>query len=77
MTDYTIALARSKDLAQLPVIELAAARLLRGHAPESVLNETTGYDELEKALRDGHLWVVLRVRDVDDVPRCPLEHAVL
>src|SRR5262249_15582962 len=62
--DYTIAPARPKDLAQLAAIELAAAQLLRGHAPAAVLDETTSQDELEKALRNGHLWVVL----ADDAP---------
>ena len=37
---YTIALARPRDLAGLPAIELAAARLLEGHAPERVLAES-------------------------------------
>ena len=43
----------------MPAIELAAARLLAGHAPESVLSETTGGEELVAAQRDGHLWVAL------------------
>src|SRR5262245_43475887 len=55
--------ARLQDLARLPAIELAAARLLEGHAPASVLNETTDLDVLQKAQRDGHLWVAL----LDDV----------
>ena len=45
-------------------IELAAARLLEGHAPESVLNETTSLDVLKRAQREGRLWVAL----ADDVP---------
>ncbi len=61
---YTIARARPKDLAVLPAIELAAARLLVGHAPESVLNETTSDEVLNTAQRHGHLWVAL----ADDVP---------
>ena len=61
---YTITPARPKDLAMLPVIELAAARLLLGHAPESVLNETTSDEVLKNAQRHGHLWVAL----ADDVP---------
>jgi hypothetical protein len=65
---YTIIAARPEDLAQLPAIELAAARLLEGHAPESVLGETTSADVLENARRDGRLWVA---------PPRPLEHAVL
>ena len=54
---YTIASARSEDLAWLPAIELAAAQLLRGHAPESVLNEVTDSQAFEAAARHGHLWV--------------------
>lgn len=56
---YTIALARPQDLARLPGIELAAASLLAGHAPESVLRETTSQSDLEQAQRHGHLWVAL------------------
>jgi GNAT superfamily N-acetyltransferase len=61
---YTITLARSRDLALLPAIELAAARLLAGHAPSSVLLETTNRQELTDAQRLGLLWVAL----ADDVP---------
>ena len=41
---YTISAARVEDLSRLSAIERAAARLLEGHAPESVLNETTSLD---------------------------------
>ena len=61
---YTITAARGEDLARLAAIELAAARLLAGHAPESVLNETTSLDVLKHAQRDGRLWVAL----AKDVP---------
>ena len=61
---YTITAARLQDLPRLSAIELAAARLLEGHAPESVLNETTSLDVLKQAQRDGRLWVAL----ADDVP---------
>ena len=61
---YTITLARPEDLAALSAIELAAARLLAGHAPESVLNETISGEVLKTAQRHGHLWVAL----ADDVP---------
>ena len=61
---YQIAAARPHDLALLPAIELAAARLLSGHAPESVLSEATSQEDFEHALRQGHLWVAL----VEDVP---------
>ena len=56
---YSIKAARPQDLARLPAIELAAARLLAGHAPESVLEETTAWDVLQQAQRGGHLWVAL------------------
>src|SRR5262249_28838174 len=57
--DYSIVRARPEHLSELTKIELAAARLLSGHAPESVLCETTGQEEFQKALRNGHLWVAL------------------
>jgi GNAT superfamily N-acetyltransferase len=57
--DYRIALARPHDLPLLPAIELAAARLLAGHAPASVLGETTSQFALRKARRAGQLWVAL------------------
>jgi len=58
-TPYRITTARPEDLTRLPSIELAAARLLAGRAPESVLNETTSPEVLENARREGHLWVAL------------------
>lgn len=54
---YTIGRARRCDVAALPSIELSAARLLSGHAPDDVLNETTPLRELEHARREGLLWV--------------------
>lgn len=60
---YQITTARPDDLPMLASIELAAARLLSGHAPESVLGETTAHDEFEDARRHGHLWVA-RANDV-------------
>ena len=57
---YSVIPARSRDLPMLPVIELAAARLLVGHAPESVLSEATSAADFERACRDDHLWVALR-----------------
>lgn len=54
---YEITMARPGDLPMLPSIELAAARLLAGHAPECVLAETTSQDEFEDARRHGLLWV--------------------
>ena len=56
---YQIAPARPQDLSLLPAIERAAAELLRGHAPDSVLNETTDCDTFADAARDGRLWVAL------------------
>lgn len=61
---YTIASARVRDLSALPAIELAAARLLVGQAPETVLAEATSHEELRDAQRLGHLWVAL----IDDQP---------
>jgi GNAT superfamily N-acetyltransferase len=51
--------ARPEDLAPLPAIERAAAQLLRGHAPESVLNEVTDDRTFADAARQGCLWVAL------------------
>lgn len=61
---YRIRMARPEDLPLLPAIELAAARLLAGSAPESVLTETTSEADLEDAQSHGHLWVAL----ADDRP---------
>ena len=43
---------------------MPASRPLEGHAPESVLNETTSLDVLKQAQRAGRLWVAL----ADDAP---------
>lgn len=61
---YSIATSRPSDIPLLPAIELAAATLLVGHAPASVLAETTSQAELEDAQRRGQLWVAL----ADGVP---------
>jgi len=61
---YRIAAARLNDLRLLPAIELAAARLLAGRVPDSVLAETTSDEELQDAHSRGLLWVAL----ADDVP---------
>ena len=61
---YEILQARPRDIAFLGPIELAAARLLEGHAPESVLNETSNEADLLSAQGRGHLWVAL----ADDIP---------
>jgi GNAT superfamily N-acetyltransferase len=62
--DYRIIPARPGDLSSIAEIELAAARLLTGHAPESVLAETTDVESLEGSRRSGRLWVAL----AGDVP---------
>jgi GNAT superfamily N-acetyltransferase len=56
---YEIAASRPGDLPLLPAIELAAATLLAGHAPASVLAETTSLADLEEARQRGQLWVAL------------------
>ena len=61
---YEIAAAQPHDLPLLPAIELAAATLLAGRAPASVLAETTTQAVLEDAQQRGHLWVAL----ADGVP---------
>jgi GNAT superfamily N-acetyltransferase len=55
--DYSIRSAQAEDIPALSAIELAAAQLLRGYAPEAVLAETTDECALANAARDGHLWV--------------------
>jgi len=64
MLKYEITTARPKDLPLLTGIELAAARLLAGHAPASVLSETTSQEDFERSRAEGLLWVAL----ADDVP---------
>jgi GNAT superfamily N-acetyltransferase len=56
---YEVVAARAVDLAALAGVELAAARLLAGQAPQSVLNETTSLDTLALAMSEGRLWVAL------------------
>ena len=56
---YSIVNARQQDLCWLPGIELAAAALLLGHAPESVLKETTAEQDFRAAQAQGRLWVAL------------------
>ena len=56
---HRIVPARPSDLRLLPLIELAAASMLAGHAPSSVLLETTSQEELTAAQERGHLWVAL------------------
>jgi GNAT superfamily N-acetyltransferase len=54
---YTIRRGRPQDVSRLAAIERAAARLLVGHAPESVLAETTSELELMQAQAAGRLFV--------------------
>ena len=56
---YRIVAARPRDLPAIGAIELAAARLLAGYAPDTVLNEMTSEQELRDAQRHGRLWVAL------------------
>jgi GNAT superfamily N-acetyltransferase len=56
---YAIVEARPQDVAALPAIERAAARLLVGHVPDSMLEETTEESELDAARAAGRLWVAL------------------
>jgi GNAT superfamily N-acetyltransferase len=56
---YTIRPARPRDVGGLAAIELAAARLLLGHVPESALTETTSEPELMRAQAAGRLFVAL------------------
>ena len=64
MPPYKIVRARLRDIQFIGRIELAAAQLLRGHAPETVLHETTAEEKLREARRYGRLWVALN----GDVP---------
>jgi GNAT superfamily N-acetyltransferase len=54
---YSIQPARAEHSSALPAIELSAAQMLRGHAPETVLAEITDECTFADAARDGRLWV--------------------
>ena len=56
---YSIVIARPEHLHVLPTVELSAATLLRGYAPDSVLNETTDEATFAEAQRAGLLWIAL------------------
>jgi GNAT superfamily N-acetyltransferase len=56
---YSIRTARLRDLAGLASIEREAAQLLRGHAPQSVLDENTTEAGFLEAQVAGRLWVAL------------------
>jgi len=64
MPFYRIVGARPRDLHLIAAIELAAAQLLRGHVPDTVLNEITSKQQLREAQTGGRLWVAL----ADDTP---------
>jgi GNAT superfamily N-acetyltransferase len=55
--DYEIGHAHPDEVSSLGAIEKAAAALLDGKAPEAVLRETTGLEELVEAQQQGRLWV--------------------
>lgn len=57
MADWEIGTARPGEVAALPAIERAAARLLRGRAPDAVLAEATPAADFESARRAGRLLV--------------------
>ena len=56
---YSIIAAKLEHLAALSKIELAAATMLRGHAPASVLEESTPLAEFRRAQIEGRLWVAV------------------
>jgi GNAT superfamily N-acetyltransferase len=56
---YSVALAKPEQLGSLTGIELAAASMLKGHAPASVLEERTPRAEFERAQREARLWIAL------------------
>lgn len=56
---YSIVAARPQDVRSLASIELAAAELLRGHAPQRVLDEVTDEATFHHAQTHGRLWVAL------------------
>src|SRR5437660_9632708 len=56
---YSIVSARPADIQVLQAIELAAATILRGHAPDAVLSEATDQMTFTEAQRHGRLWVAL------------------
>ena len=56
---YQIVLARSQDIRLIPVIELAAVKLLENYAPDSVQVEISREVDLKQAQADGRLWVAL------------------
>ena len=56
---YAICLARTEHIPALAAIELQAAQMLKGYAPDSVLVENTDACAFADAVRGGRLWVAL------------------
>jgi 4-diphosphocytidyl-2-C-methyl-D-erythritol kinase len=56
---YSICLALLEHIPSLSAIELQAAQMLKGYAPDSVLAETTDSATFEDAVRRKRLWVAL------------------
>ncbi|OLC78884.1 MAG: hypothetical protein AUH78_01825 [Gemmatimonadetes bacterium 13_1_40CM_4_69_8] len=56
---FRIATARPFDVPFFASIEREAAQLLRGYAPQSVLDETTSETDFREAQAAGRLWVAL------------------
>lgn len=54
---YSIRFATPDDISLLPAIEREAAKLLRGHAPPAILEETTSLADFEAARSGNMLWV--------------------
>ena len=61
---YAITRATPGDVPALAAIERTASQLLRGHAPQSVLDEVTDGETFRDAQARGRLWVAL----ADDAP---------
>lgn len=59
MSGYSIRIAHREHIHSLPAIELEAAQLLKGYAPDSVLASTTDERTFADAVHDGRLWVAL------------------
>lgn len=56
---YAIGLAHPEHIPALAAIELQAAQILKGYAPDSVLAENTDTSAFADAVRNGRLWVAL------------------
>ena len=56
---YAIVPGRVEHIPWLSAIELAAARLLAGYAPETVLSEATSEADFHEAIAGGLVWVAV------------------